>query len=101
MSVIPPDSQGAGAEVQAGAVLALHTSAALCPLGGLWALREQPRGPPAAEAPPVVGQSIGHSLSAKDRAASGLHVDKPAWPPHSGGISTELAAAGRPWPPQE
>lgn len=82
--VIPADSQRAGAEVQAGAVLALHTRAARAPLRGLQALREWPCGPPSPEASSVVGQSIGHGPSAKDRAASRPCVDTHARPPHSG-----------------
>lgn len=79
--------------MQAGTVLALHTGAAQCPLGGLWDLRERPCGPPAPEASSVVGQSIGHGPSAKDRAASGPRAHKHARTPHSG----LLRGAGGRW----
>lgn len=93
--VVPADGQGAGTEVQAGAVPTPHTSAAQRPLGRLWALRERPRGPLAPEASSGVGQSIGHGPSAKDRAASGPRVDERHGPPRSGGIRG--GGAGQGW----
>lgn len=70
--VIPAGSQGPGAELQAGVVIALRAGAAQRPLHRLWALWELPSRPPApASAASVAGQSIGRSPSAKERATSG------------------------------
>lgn len=77
---VPADSQRPAAEARTGPVVALHTSAAWCPLRGLAAPRK-PCGPSATGASSVVGQAIGHSLPAKDRAVSGPRLEMHAWPP--------------------
>ena len=82
--VIPAGSQGPGAEMQAGVVIALHAGAAQRPLHRRWALWELPSRPPApASAPSVAGQSIGHSPSANKRATSGPRLGEPPGPPCS------------------
>ena len=76
--VIPAGSQGPGAELQAGVIIALCAGTAQCPLHWLWALWELPSRPPApASAASVAGQSRGHSPSAKKRATSGPLLGEP------------------------